>query len=331
MSVTAKAKPAEKQQPGWNDRTFKIVIIQDSSTHTHLFMDESSKNYRYEHLQKSALLPEQLIAAGPDLVFLNLPRSFAQAQEICTFIKTSNSAYIPVIMIAEQDNQEEKLKGIQAGADDIILNPVNQYELKFRVRNLLHIKSLHDQLKEKINQLEHAQRRLWELADTDALTQLHNYRYFVKILETEINRSKRHQLPVSLVMLDIDLFKTYNDVLGHPAGNQILASLAKLIRNNVRRIDTAARYGGEEFGLILPVTPAKNAHIAAEKLRTLVQKHEFSGQHVQPNQCLTISCGVATFPQDGKTGEHLIHTADSRLYTAKNTGRNKVVSGDTQL
>ncbi|MDZ7725121.1 MAG: diguanylate cyclase [candidate division KSB1 bacterium] len=155
---------------------------------------------------------------------------------------------------------------------------------------------------------------------------LHNYRYFVKTLETEINRSKRHLLPVSLVMMDIDLFKTYNDVLGHPAGNKILGSLAKLIQNNVRRIDTVARYGGEEFVLILPATAAKNAHVAAEKIRSLVQTHDF-GQHVQPNQCLTISCGVATFPQDGETREQLIRTADSRLYQAKNSGRNKVVSG----
>ncbi|MDZ7725120.1 MAG: hypothetical protein U5R06_20465 [candidate division KSB1 bacterium] len=168
MSENARAMRTKKERPGWNDRTFKIVIVQNTSSDALLFTDESSKNYRYEYLQESASLQEQLISACPDLVFLNLPQSFVLAQEICSFIKTSHTAYLPVVLIAEQDNQENKIKAIQAGADDIILKPVNRYELKFRVRNLLHIKSLHDQLQDKINQLEQAQRKLWELANTDA-------------------------------------------------------------------------------------------------------------------------------------------------------------------
>lgn len=307
------------------DRTFKIVIINDGDSNTPLpesvFTD---KNYEFEHVQITPELSKSILSLHPDLVYINLPNEFDRAQTICNYIKKSESPHIPVLLVAEQD----KVKGIQACADDIILKPVNQYELKFRIINLLRIKLLHDQLHIKIEQLEQAQTELQELVVTDALTGLYNYRYFKKSLDTEISRSKRHNLPVSLVMLDIDHFKIYNDKLGHETGNKVLAALAALIKKNVRRIDTVVRYGGEEFALVLPATAFSNAIIAANKIRNLVKEYQFQYQDIQPNQSITISGGIATFPRDAENRDQLIQIADARLYQAKNTGRNKVVSGE---
>lgn len=308
-----------EEYPNWNDRIFNIVIIENDTEFPKAILPE--ENYQFKHLKISHDIKKTLRSIHPDLVLLNLSSDDQAAQEICKSIK--KSLVIPVIMVVEH-----KSTGIKPYADDIIIKPINKYELKFRIKNLLRTKVLYDQLYDKITQLEHAQIKLQELAITDALTGLYNYRHFCNVLDIELSRSKRQHLPVSLIMLDIDYFKNYNDKLGHQAGNEILIDLATLISRNVRRIDTVVRYGGEEFSLILPFTSLNNAATAAEKIRALVEEHNFPRQNVQPNQCITISCGIATFPRDAESCEQLIQIADKRLYQAKMTGRNKVVSGE---
>ena len=160
---------------------------------------------------------------------------------------------------------------------------------------------------------------------TDGLTGLANYRHFKDVLQLEIKRAERHKSPVSLIMFDIDFFKNYNDTHGHLAGDKVLQGIGNLVLNNIRKIDLAARYGGEEFAVILPNTSDTNARIVAEKLRLLIEKHQFIHQETQPNGNLTISIGVAAYPSSGKTFEQLIDCADKRLYLAKAQGKNTVV------
>ena len=142
-----------------------------------------------------------------------------------------------------------------------------------------------------------------------------------------MDRAERHDLEFSVVMMDIDFFKHYNDRHGHPAGDLVLKTIADLLRGNIRKIDVAARYGGEEFALILVETGRENATLVAEKLRKMVEEYPFPYREDQPNGKLTISAGVAAFPQDGRTAEGLVAEADRRLYQAKQSGRNCVVSG----
>lgn len=167
-------------------------------------------------------------------------------------------------------------------------------------------------------------RRLIELALTDPLTGLPNRRRFEEMLRTELARIHRYGGQCSLVMIDVDYFKNYNDALGHLAGDIILKELAQLMRRELRASDFLARYGGEEFGLIMTNTPKDVAYHAVDRLRRIIEDHAFRGTHVLPGKRLTISAGVATAPHDAVSYEELVQCADGALYAAKREGRNIV-------
>ena len=159
-------------------------------------------------------------------------------------------------------------------------------------------------------------------AHTDYLTDVWNHGYFQFILQAELEKSKATGVNLSLIMLDIDDFKIYNDQLGHQAGDNILRDLALILKNQSRTIDYVCRYGGEEFTIILPQTDKKEAFDIAERLRLDIQKHSFIHEEILPNKRLTVSIGVATCPEDGTTPTDLIRVCDKTLYNAKSKGKN---------
>jgi diguanylate cyclase (GGDEF)-like protein len=158
----------------------------------------------------------------------------------------------------------------------------------------------------------------------DELTGLCNFRYFKDHLAREIHRSERFGLPVSLVMVDIDDFKHFNDTNGHEAGNQALAEVARLLIESLRKIDVAARYGGEEFAIILPSTSKTAAIKIAERARRRIESHAFQHATDQPGGRLTVSMGVASHPADAGDATDLVSHADSALYVSKTLGKNQV-------
>lgn len=169
------------------------------------------------------------------------------------------------------------------------------------------------------------------LSYTDGMTGLHNYRFFRMRLKEEIARARRENSVVSLSIMDVDHFKNYNDRLGHPAGDEILRGISKILRRSIRDNDIVARYGGEEFALILPNTDEEGAFTLAERIRLNVSKSSFNKQEIQPEGKITISAGIATFPQDAVIADGLIVAADRALYHAKYTGRNKVIKANEVL
>ena len=262
----------------------------------------------------------------PDLVLLDVMMPRMNGFEVCQSLKKNEmTRFIPIILVTALNEVEDKIKGMEAGADDFICKPFNKLELLARVKSLLRIKHLHDELEQKVKELEVAQRKLYKLSITDGLTQLYNYRYFNEQLRHELNRASRHSHHVSVVMLDIDYFKSYNDTHGHPAGDALLKTIAELLRSNIRNIDVAARYGGEEFALILIESDKKAAATVAKKIRKLIEKHPFTSEETQPNGKITVSMGVATFPDETADPDKLVSLADNRLYKAKAAGRNQVV------
>ena len=162
------------------------------------------------------------------------------------------------------------------------------------------------------------------MAVTDELTKLHNHRYFVRSLNEELKRAGRYKQNLSLIMIDVDYFKHYNDTQGHLMGNAVLKDIAHILKENIRDIDVVARYGGEEFAVILPQTDKEKATMTAERIRAAVEGFKFPKGESQPGGKVTISLGVSMFPYDGKTSSELVGSADEMLYKAKREGRNRV-------
>ncbi len=169
--------------------------------------------------------------------------------------------------------------------------------------------------------------RLFELATLDGMTKLYVHRYFQLLLEKEIERSRRYNRPLALVMIDIDNFKLFNDTYGHPVGDEVLKGVARILREKIRSVDMAARYGGEEFVLILPETDAAQALSVCEKVRRWVEEMRIPhhGNHLQ----VTISLGVSMFPDHALDKQGLITSADEALYSSKRLGKNRVTAGQS--
>ncbi|MFH2005216.1 MAG: diguanylate cyclase [bacterium] len=184
--------------------------------------------------------------------------------------------------------------------------------------------SLEDQVLQRTRELEDANARLSKLAVTDGLTGLYNHRYFHEQLARETERSQRTGEPVTLLMIDVDHFKAYNDTHGHQAGDTVLRQLASILGTGRRVNDVVARYGGEEFAVLLSGTDKHSGSLVAEYLRRRVADTRFAGEESQPGGRLTISIGVGTSPDDADNPTGLVQCADEAMYRAKAAGRNAV-------
>ena len=245
-----------------------------------------------------------------------------------------------------------------AGVSSFIRKPVKPAEIEQTVASALEIYSLRFKnqsllrsLEERNRQLEEKERlllldldekskellitnkRLEEMVVRDGLTGLYNHRFFQERAEQEVRRAERYHLNLSLVFFDLDHFKTYNDLNGHPQGDQALLSVANILQHGsrapdvvarVRGTDIVARYGGEEFVILLPETNANGAEIMAERLRQAIEAFAFPGEERIPGERLTVSGGIASYPADARSRGELIERADMALYRAKAAGRNRV-------
>jgi diguanylate cyclase (GGDEF)-like protein len=167
-------------------------------------------------------------------------------------------------------------------------------------------------------------RRTQDSAIYDELTRLYNFRYFQDRVVSEVRRASRYETPLSLLMIDVDDFKAFNDTRGHLAGNMALRRFSSVLRKSVREVDVATRYGGEEFAILLPSTPKLAALKLGEKLRAAVEKAAIGKDEEGQGRALTVSIGVASLPGDAATAEELVDRADRALYIAKSMGKNCV-------
>ncbi len=221
-----------------------------------------------------------------------------------------------IIVVTAYGSFETAIESIRDGAYDYITKPFNLDGLEMSVKRAFEYKQLLQDAKEK--------NIYKKLATEDGLTKLYNYSHFMELLESEINKANRYNYSVSLMMIDIDYFKKYNDTMGHIAGNRVLMKLGEIFKSFVRRADVTARYGGEEFAIFLPHTDKKHAQKLCERLRMLIEETHFDGEENMPQSRLTISAGVAQYPDDAATCEELIKKADEALYLAKEMGKNLV-------
>ena len=236
------------------------------------------------------------------------------------YLRLTVSSLLDNYRLVHENNR--LLQELKANNEELIrLN----WELDTRVKErTAELDRANRRLEEANRRLEEANRRLAQLAITDGLTGLFNHRYFHERLAKEVERSNRTGLPLSLLMIDVDHFKHYNDLNGHPAGDTVLRTVAQILTDGRRLNDAVSRYGGEEFTVLLVDTPAEAATQVAEQLRRRVEQEPFVNGEAQPGRRLTISLGVACYPDHALTAEDLVSAADTALYAAKHGGRNRV-------
>jgi len=243
---------------------------------------------------------------------------------------------IPIIVLSTKEDPLIKSAAFAAGANDYLVKLPDNIELVARIRyhsrsymTLLQRDEAYRALRVSQQQLLDTNLVLQRLMNSDGLTGLSNRRHFDEYLELEWRRAIREQTQLSLLMIDVDYFKAYNDSFGHLEGDEALRQVAQAIRDScARSSDLPARYGGEEFALVLPNTSPGGARLLAEKLRQTISALAIPHNSPAPGSTLSVSIGLATIiPAQGSNGRQLIQSADNGLYSAKNNGRNQVVVG----
>jgi len=270
----------------------------------------------------------------PDLILLDIVLPDLDGIEICRAVKsTEHLQDIPVLMVTGLSETETLKNAFMAGAMDYITKPLNKIELLVRIGSALKLKQEMDRRKareqellEITRELEKAIQKLNELSSMDGLTGVANRRRFEEYMESEWARGIRSVKPLSVIMVDIDFFKAYNDTYGHLAGDECLKAVAMGLKEMLKRPgDLICRYGGEEFAVILPETPKNGAVFLAEAMRAHVEVMGIPHQKSPISRFVTISLGVASaIPDRYSSPKELIAAADNALYSAKRQGRNRV-------
>ena len=231
----------------------------------------------------------------------------------------SSAGYTYIMILTAHSDKPDVVAGLQSGTDDYLTKPYDMDELRARVAIGVRILELEARLQESLASAA-------ERAVRDGLTGLFNRREFDRRLADEVQRVARYQRPLSLLMIDIDHFKHYNDQHGHPQGDTLLRELSTLFLSCVRSTDFIARYGGEEFAVLLPETDPASALAVARSILERVGAHPFLYRETQPGAALTVSIGVAGRDDAHPDAERLLLAADQALYQAKREGRNRVVA-----
>ena len=268
-------------------------------------------------------------ASPPELILLDVMMPGIDGIEVARRIKNNDALpFIPIIMQTALDTTENKVEGLEAGADDYITKPIDFAELKARMTSMLRIKRLQEELKDREKDLLEANERLRYMSQTDALTGIDNRRHLEERLAEMFEHSKRLSEPFSCVMCDLDRFKSVNDTYGHAAGDAILKQFSQILMDAAREIDRVGRYGGEEFMLLLPGTVLDAGVTFAERVRKQVESNTFTFDGTSIRR--TASFGVSAWPHPRITDcDALMRAADDALYVAKETGRNRVVRFDS--
>jgi diguanylate cyclase (GGDEF)-like protein len=303
--------------PQKKDKIIKVLIAEDNAVSAKI-LQKNIHDWGYQVVLAkdgkeawSALNSEEISLAVLDWMMPEI-----NGIQLCKKIRehnhqAENQEYTYVILLTAKDEQKDLIKGFSAGADDYITKPFNHLELKARLKTGKRIIDLQKQLQEQ--------------ASRDALTGIWNRKRMFRILEKEISRAQRDDMPVGIIMLDIDKFKAINDTYGHQIGDLVLQETATILKENVRNYDEICRYGGDELLVILPNCSMAKLESIAERLRKNISKHEISSDAV--SLTVTFSLGGASTENKAEdvTAETLIMTADEALLEAKNKGRNCVV------
>ena len=293
----------------------KILVIEDSKLNQEVLRRILISEHEVILAQSGTEGLEMARNEHPDLILLDIVLPGMDGFEVLTELKKSDKTRtIPVIIISAMTKPDDEVKGLTLGAVDYITKPFHEIVVKTRVDTHLRI----------LKQM----RVIEKFGFIDTLTNIPNRRQFDRDIIREWNRGKRDEKPFSILMIDVDHFKMYNDTHGHQQGDVALQTVASAITTSLKRAtDIAARWGGEEFAVLLPETDLNGALCVAEDIRKSVETAMIPGEDAELVHNVTISIGVAPIvPGDDTNIAEIIRRADEALYKAKDTGRNRVCS-----
>jgi two-component system, cell cycle response regulator len=304
-----------------NEAPSRVLVVDDDPLSRRLLEQVLlSAGYAVETAENGQEALGNVRTHRPEVVVTDWQMPVMDGMSLCRILKaTEETRFIHVIILSARGETEAKVAGLETGADDYLVKPVEPVELAARVKVGLRLQKALSELAAKNEILE-------KLALTDALTGLANRRAFLEALEAELARVDRHGRPASLLFADLDHFKRVNDAHGHAVGDEVLAGFSQVLRQGCRRGDLAARIGGEEFGVLLPMTGRLPAALVAERIRRATEARPLGRSAPVP---LTVSIGVASTEDSPGPLEavELLRRADAALYRAKGEGRNRVAAG----
>jgi two-component system cell cycle response regulator len=299
----------------------KVLVVEDRALEATKIRDVLAQDEHWVERSGSAKAAYECATQNDyDLVVISLHLSDGDPLRLCSLLRSSEQTrQVPILLISEEDEVQRLAKGLDLGANDYLVRPVDRNELLARTRTQIRRRRYQDRLR---TNYQHS----LAMAITDSLTGLYNRRYLMAHAAKLMDRAVAASKPLALLLIDVDHFKSVNDRHGHAVGDEVLRHVAERMRLNLRTVDTVARYGGEEFVVLMPDTPLHLAEMVAERLRKAVADTAV----VTPAGSLsvTISLGVAQVAEFGDTVDHLLQRADQALYEAKRTGRNRWIVAD---
>lgn len=290
-----------------------ILIVDDEVSNIEIMNAVLEDNYEISFATSGEQALEVARSVLPDLILLDVMMPGIDGYEVCSRLKNDRLlADVPVIFTTGLDDQDAEVRGLTLGAIDYVTKPINPIVLNARVSNHIELKRLRDQLA--------------QMAVTDALTGLSNRRQLEAILTAEISRLAPAGAWLSVIMLDIDFFKLFNDTYGHPEGDRCIAMVAAALTRAVHKVSgMTARYGGEEFACVLPGADLESASVTAQEIQLQIQSLNIPHPGSTVSTSVTVSIGIAsarTHPD--MAGFLWLQHADQQLYTSKKSGRNTI-------
>lgn len=296
----------------------RVLIVDDEPMIRQLLTDVlGDEGYRVDTVPSGEEAVIKLRDTRYDFVITDLMMPEMSGIQVIETVKQLDPE-TEVIVMTGYASLNTAVECMKLGAANYLNKPINIDEIRIVLARMIEKKGLQQKAKE-VDFYK-------ELSRTDGLTQLYNHKFFHQLLATEISRSRRYGGEISLLMMDVDYFKAYNDNNGHPMGDAALQKVAWILSEGSRDVDSVARYGGEEFAVITPETPKDGAMKLAERLRSNVEEAEFERSEIMPHGKFTLSIGIAAYPEDASTKSELVEKADEALYQAKASGRNCVVA-----
>ncbi len=299
----------------------RVLVVEDSQVEVakivEILQDQCSELCTTATCKEAV---EQALSSDFELVVISLHLAREDSLRLCSQIRSNErTRQQPILLLADDGDLKRIAKGLELGANDYLVKPIDRNELLARVRTQIRRKRYQDRLRQNY---EHS----LSIALTDSLTGLFNRRYLNAHLSRTITRISETRKPVAAILFDIDFFKNINDSHGHAVGDDVLREMATRVGRNLRNFDMVARIGGEEFVIIMPDATVEEAAIVAERLRHRIASEPFTVADPAGDVAVTISLGVSTTEDPTESPDALIRRADECLYEAKRKGRNRVAA-----